>query len=170
MGVGPAGRTGRDQVAAVREFVAAPERRAGEVVVVCCDRGAGAFAPEVAAAGGAPYAIDCAGNLHSSVVELLLRHGAGGVMILSCPPRDCAHREGPRWLEERLYHGREAELQERVDRARVRIVHVNAAERRTAVDALRAFSAELATLRTASAGEVFDVDLRCEPALAERES
>ncbi|HEY6507236.1 MAG TPA: cytochrome b N-terminal domain-containing protein, partial [Vicinamibacterales bacterium] len=73
MGVGPPGRAGRDQIAAVREFVAAPERRAGEVVVISCDHGAGEFASDVSAAGGVPYPVDCAGNLHTSVIEMLLR-------------------------------------------------------------------------------------------------
>ena len=38
------------------------------------------------------------GNLHTSVIEILLRAGAAGVMIMACPARDCRHREGPRWL------------------------------------------------------------------------
>ena len=99
MGVGPPGRSGRDQLAQVRDFLAEPLRRPGEIVVVCCAHGAGHFASELKAAGGVPYPIDCAGNLHTSVIELLLRGGAGGVLVLACPPRDCWHREGAHWLE-----------------------------------------------------------------------
>jgi ferredoxin len=170
MGVGPPGRTGRDHVAAVREFLASPSRRPGEIVAVCCDHGAGAFAREIKRAGGVPYGVDCAGNLHTSVIELLLRGGAAGVLVFACPPRDCWNREGPRWLHERMYHGREAELQPRVDRARVRIVTVNARERRTAIQALRTFAAEVAMLGPSAPDETADVDVQCEPALAERES
>ena len=47
---------------------------------------------------------------------LSTRGGAAGVLVVSCPPRDCWHREGPAWLHERIYNGRDAELQERVDR------------------------------------------------------
>jgi coenzyme F420-reducing hydrogenase delta subunit/Pyruvate/2-oxoacid:ferredoxin oxidoreductase delta subunit len=169
MGVGPPGRTGRDQVGAVRQFLTAPGRRPGEIVVICCDHGAGAYAFDIAAAGGAPYPVDCAGNLHTSVVELLLRGGAGGVMVLACPPRDCWNREGPRWLGERMYHGREAELQPRVERARVRIVEVNARERGRAVEALRAFAAEVAALGPPARSETLEVEDRCEPALAEKD-
>jgi coenzyme F420-reducing hydrogenase delta subunit/Pyruvate/2-oxoacid:ferredoxin oxidoreductase delta subunit len=170
MGVGPPGRTGRDQVATVRTFLAAFERRAGEIVVICCDHGAGALASDVVAAGGVPYPVDCAGNLHTSVVELLLRGGAGGVMVLSCPPRDCRHREGPRWLGERMYHGREAELQPRVQRTRVKIVSANAGERARVIEAVRSFAAGIATLGPVSEDETSDVDVRCEPALVESES
>jgi coenzyme F420-reducing hydrogenase delta subunit/Pyruvate/2-oxoacid:ferredoxin oxidoreductase delta subunit len=146
MGVGPPGRTGRDQLAAVRAF--ALKRRLGprDVVVVACDRSAGGTA-EVPV-----FEVTCGGNLHTSVVEYLVRAGAGGVLVVSCPPRDCWSREGPKWLEQRLYHEREAELQERVDRRRVRLVHAGAAECGVVVAAIVQFRAEITTL-AASPGE-----------------
>ena len=119
MGVGPPGRSGREQVAAARAFLASPARRPGEVVVIGCEHAVGPAA--VVAAGALPYPVSCAGHLHTSVIELLLRGGCGGVLVLTCPPRDCWNREGPQWLAARVYDGREAELQARVDRARVRI-------------------------------------------------
>ena len=144
MGVGPAGRTGRDQLAVpfLRETPDIP----GGVVVIGCEHGAGAFATAIEAAGAAFHSVTCAGNLHTSVIERLLRNGFGGVMILACPPRDCWNREGPRWLTERVYHDREAELQARVPRARVRTAYANARERGTALAALRRFVAEVAAL------------------------
>jgi coenzyme F420-reducing hydrogenase delta subunit/Pyruvate/2-oxoacid:ferredoxin oxidoreductase delta subunit len=167
MGVGPAGRTGRDQMAGVREFLADPVRRPAEIVVICCDHGAGTYARDVSAAGGVPFPIDCGGNLHTSVIEILLRGGAAGVMIMACPPRDCRHREGPRWLNERVYHEREAELQARVNRARVRIAYVNAHERTAALESLRAFVADVAALPRTAEVEVAESDTRCEPVVAE---
>ena len=169
MGVGPPGRTGRDQMGIAREFIAA-RRPAGGIVVVCCDHGSGSFAQEIATAGGIPYPVDCAGNLHTSVVEILLRGGAAGVLMLACPARDCWHREGPRWLEQRVYHGREAELQPRVDRRRVRIATVNAAERGHAIEALRAFARDITALGPPVPSETLDVEDRCEPALAEKDA
>jgi coenzyme F420-reducing hydrogenase delta subunit len=83
------------------------------------------------------------------VIEVLLRGGAGGVLILACPARDCWHREGPHWLVQRVYHEREAELQARVDRARVRIVSVNSGEHITALEALAVFAAEVRALEIA---------------------
>jgi ferredoxin/coenzyme F420-reducing hydrogenase delta subunit len=167
MGVGPAGRTGRDQIAQVREFLAAPGRGAAEIVVICCERGAGAFASELAAAGGAPYPIDCAGNLHTSVIELLLRGGAAGVLILACPARNCWHREGPHWLVERVYHAREAELQARVNRARVRIANVNSGDRAHAIEVLRKFAADVLALGRPPVEDEDEVDAECAPALVE---
>jgi coenzyme F420-reducing hydrogenase delta subunit len=146
MGVGPPGRSGRDQLAQVRGFLSAPGRRPGEIVVVCCEHGAGAYASDLRAAGAAPYPIDCAGNLHTSVIEHLLRGAVDGVLVLACPPRDCWHREGTRWLNERVYHAREAELQPRVNRGRVRIANVNAGNRGEALAALRRFAADVKAL------------------------
>ena len=138
MGVGPAGRTGRDQLAAVRAFAAERLAEPGAVVVVGCDRSAGRAAP------GAPvFPVTCAGNLHSSTVEYLLRAGAAGVLVVSCPPRDCWSREGVKWLEERLFRGREAELHDRVDRRRVRVVYAAEAEANLVAAALVAFRRDL---------------------------
>ena len=96
MGVGPAGRTGRDQLVRVRQFMARPEWRDGEVVAICCDRGASRFGRLLESDGAAVYPVDCAGSLHTSVIELLVRSGSAGVLVLACPPRDCWNREGPR--------------------------------------------------------------------------
>jgi ferredoxin len=163
MGVGPAGRTGRDQLPRVRAFVRRAEHRTGEVVVVCCEQGAARFGRSLESEGAAVYPVNCAGNLHTSAVELLLRGGAGGVLILACPPRDCWSREGPRWLLERLYHDREAELQPRVDRRRVRVAYANASESRAAREAIREFAAHIATLGATSADESLNVEALCDP-------
>ena len=170
MGVGPPGRTGRDQVARVRKFIASPERRPAETVVVCCEHGAVQFAPAMRAAGGAVYPIDCAGNVHTSVIELLLRSGAAGVLVLACPPRDCWNREGPRWLVERIYNDREAELQARVDRRRVRVAYANASEQTAALGALRAFMADTASLGDTTAESGGELDLECEPVPVEQDA
>jgi ferredoxin len=160
MAVGPPLRTGRDQLAAAREFVRTLSP-ANDVVVIACE--SGARAP----AGVARFAIDCAGNLHSSLVELFVRAGAAGVLVASCPPRDCRNREGPKWLGERLFHEREAELNARVDRARVRVVHASAREPEVLGEALAAFRAELAELARAEAEKEIELETECEPIPAE---
>jgi ferredoxin len=162
MGVGPPGRTGREQVARVQAFLAGSERRAGQIVVAGCVHGAGAATRALTGEGAAVYPVDCTGNLHTSVIELLLRGGYSGVLVLACPPRDCWNREGARWLTERVYHDREAELQARVDRARVRIVHAGAGERGRAVTALRAFAADVAALDAPDKEDGVEVDMVCE--------
>jgi coenzyme F420-reducing hydrogenase delta subunit/Pyruvate/2-oxoacid:ferredoxin oxidoreductase delta subunit len=170
MGVGPPGRSGRDQLAQVRDFLSEPARRPGEIVVVCCEHGAAKMASGLEAAGGVPYAIDCAGNLHTSAIELLLRGGAGGVLVLACPPRDCRNREGAQWLEQRVHHRREAELQARVDRARVRIAHVTGADRRHATEALRTFAADVESLGRSPVEDDFPTQDECALAGAETEA
>jgi ferredoxin len=162
MGVGPPGRTGRDQLAQIHVFLASPERRPGEIVTVCCEHSAATYRSALAAEGAATYTTDCVGNVHTSAIELLIRGGAGGVLVLTCPSRDCWNREGPKWLTERVYHEREAELQARVDRARVRIVPVAAGERREAVAAFRLFSAHIAQLAVPMRDRSVEIDAECE--------
>ncbi len=169
MGVGPPGRTGRDQVDSVRVFLTS-QVHDGAVVVIGCAHGAGRLAADISNGGGIPYAVDCAGNLHTSVVELLLRGGAGGVLVLTCPARDCWHREGPRWLHGRLYEGREAELQPRVDRSRFRVAAADPLDRRGVVAAVRAFAAEIGARDAAVERAPLDVEARCEPAVLENRS
>ncbi|MDP3910216.1 MAG: hydrogenase iron-sulfur subunit [Gemmatimonadales bacterium] len=146
MGVGPPGRTGRDQLGAARAFAAARTLASSDVVVIACDRGAAALAHAGASSGVHVWPVSCAGNLHTSVIELFLRAGTGGVLVASCPPRDCWNREGPQWLEQRVYHDREAELQERVDRRRVRIVAAAAAEAEVLLTAIARFRQDIAAL------------------------
>jgi ferredoxin len=163
MGVGPAGRTGRDQLERVRAFVAARRPGARDVVLVACTRGAGGLGGSDTVEGSPVLPMTCAGNLHTSVVEFLVRSGAGGVLVAACPLRDCWNREGSRWLEERIYNDREAELKARVDRRRVRIVHAGLGEHRNALEALRAFQAEVGALAAPVAEEAVDLLLLCQP-------
>lgn len=162
MGVGPPGRTGRDQLTAVRAFVAAAKPGARDVVVVACDRGAGGVAKGFTVPGVHVWPVTCAGNLHTSVIEFLVRAGAGGVVVASCPPRDCWNREGPKWLEQRLYHEREAELQERVERRRIRLVHAALHERERVMTAVRELQAEISSLEQARGDGSIDVVRECE--------
>jgi coenzyme F420-reducing hydrogenase delta subunit/Pyruvate/2-oxoacid:ferredoxin oxidoreductase delta subunit len=157
MVVGPPGRSGRDQLAGVRARIDAGVLAAGEVVLVACERGAGAAARAAAEAGVVLHPVACVGSMHTSVVEQYLRSGARGVMIAACPPRDCWNREGAKWAEQRLFHGREAELKERVDRARVHLARVDEAEPALLARELAAFRARLALLDPVE-GET-DVDL-----------
>ena len=71
-----------------------------------------------------------------------------------------------RWLTERVYHAREAELQSRVDRARVRIVSANAIERSLTFEAFGRFAAEIVALGAPRIGGTGDEELECEPVAA----
>jgi ferredoxin len=166
MGVGPPGRTGRDQLEGIRAFLEEPERWPGELIAIACEHGAGALAAVLRREGAVVYPVSCAGNLHTSVIELLVRGGAGGVLVLSCHPRDCRNREGPRWLLGRIYHGREAELQARVDRRRIAVASAGAREEAAAVAAVRELREVVRRLDRPLAEERAEVDLTCEPAPA----
>ncbi|HEU5186524.1 MAG TPA: hydrogenase iron-sulfur subunit, partial [Gemmatimonadaceae bacterium] len=105
-----------------------------------------------------------------SVIELLVRSGSAGVLTLACPSRDCWNREGPKWLYERVYHDREAELKARVDRDRVKIGFANASEANVARAALADFKAQLARAKQAVPESAVAIDLECEPVPASDES
>jgi coenzyme F420-reducing hydrogenase delta subunit len=169
MGVGPPGRTGSDQLNAVRAFVAdRPVHR--EVVIIACSRGAGGIGAQPEFDDARVFPVTCSGNLHTSTVEFLVRSGAAGVLIVSCPPRDCWNREGPLWLEQRLYHDREAELKPRVDRRRIRLVFAAEQERSVVGAALAAFRADVAPLDAVAAEASPDVEQDCKtpaPSVAE---
>ena len=163
MGVGPPGRSGRDQLAVVRAEIsrALDSAPRPSIVAVCCAQAPASHVAALRQRGAIIHTVPCAGNLHSSVIELILRGGASGVLVSSCAPRDCASREGPKWLHERLYHDREAELQARVDRRRVRVT-LAAGMRAHSITALEDFRTEVAALALPLQDD-HALELICEP-------
>lgn len=101
--------------------------------------------------------------MHTSVVEYLIRAGAGGVIIVSCPPRDCWNREGVTWLEERLYNQREAELKDRVDRRRLRVVYAAEDEGAILEESVAVFRSQVKALGRALKEQTIEIDTVCEP-------
>jgi coenzyme F420-reducing hydrogenase delta subunit len=162
MGVGPPAMNGRNQLARLRRFIQERHIGNGEVVIVACSHGAGGAGAMRDLDGAPVYAAECAGSVHTSVVEFLVRSGVAGVLIVSCPPRDCWHREGPKWLEQRLYHDREAELKARVDRRRVRLAFAALGELDRVRAELAAYRLDLADLEAAARERDIDLDLSCE--------
>lgn len=161
MGVGPPGHTGRDQLAGVRALIAGGTVQ-GRLVAFACHHGAATVRPTLEGLGVEVIPVECVGNLHTSAIEFVVRAGARCALVLTCPPRDCWSREGPRWLGERIYAEREAELQERVDRRRVRIEEV-AAHEPAAVRAIVArLETELAALGQPAPEAAIELETECE--------
>ncbi len=170
MGVGPPTRTGKDQLAGVKAYIASHRPTRDQIVIVGCDRSAGeakaldhlGLGPDRDRLLAPIMPVTCAGNLHTSVVEYLVRAGAGGVLVVACPPRDCWSREGPIWMEERLFQDREAELKARVDRRRVRVAYAAHGEWGAVRDAVNAFQPVVATLASEEAEKSIEIDVVCE--------
>ncbi len=162
MGVGPPGRTGRTQLQEVKEFLATRNPGPQHVVIVGCTSGTGGLASQRSVEGAMIYPVHCAGSVHTSVIEYLVRSGVAGVLIVACPPRDCWHREGPKWLHERLYNDREAELKPRVDRNRVRVAYAGLGESRIVLQALGEYKKALAELEEAKGEVNIELDVECE--------
>lgn len=151
MGIGPPLRTGRDQLAALRQAVELPPlagRR--RVLAICCENAAPDQLEAIETEGAELRRVTCAGNLHSSVIEVALRQGAPGVIVFTCPPRDCRGREGVKWLNERLYNDREAELQPRVPRERVAVAVMAAGDLAATRRALHDFIARTGRVAASS--------------------
>lgn len=169
MGVGPPGRTGRDQLAGLRGGLKRDPPRRGEVVVLACDRALGdpttGWNPDRAEVVPVP----CTGNLHTSIVEQWLRAGAGGVLVMACPPRDCWNREGPVWAAERLFRDREAELNRRVDKRRVWLAYASRREHSEGDRALERFRAALTALESEEPDEDTVPIRECDPVLEANE-
>jgi coenzyme F420-reducing hydrogenase delta subunit/Pyruvate/2-oxoacid:ferredoxin oxidoreductase delta subunit len=159
MVVGPPTRTGRDQLEHVKVFIAAAHPGVGDIVLIGCARSAAGWGKEEIA-GARVLPVSCAGALHTSVIEYLVRAGAG-VLVVACPPRDCWNREGVKWLEERVYHEREAELQARVDRRRLHLVYAARYEDAALAAEIDAFRARLGALGAAEAERSIDIDAEC---------
>lgn len=165
MGVGPPGHSGRDQLAELRrsllaEVTASPTPMP---VAICCAQAPRAHLAALRDAGARIHEVPCVGNLHTSVVELLIRGGATGVLVGGCPPRDCVGREGPKWLHERIFNDREAELQPRVDRRRVAITTLAAGDLAGTVAAHRRLASRLSTLGHPEPEVDADLGGLCEP-------
>lgn len=168
MGIGPPERTGRDQLVRVRQET----REMADpfpIVAVCCAKAPPGHVGAIRERGALIQRVSCAGNLHSSVVELLVREGAPGVIVCTCPRRDCVNREGPKWLNERLFKGREAELKERVDRRRVGVAILAPGDLRGTIAAFDSFARDVAALDVPPHDEQIDIDLICDPVPVEAE-
>jgi ferredoxin len=165
MGVGPPGRTGRDQLLELREHVLPrlPDDRSASIIAICCAQAPRTHVRAMQDRGVLVHEVTCVGNLHSSVVERFLRAGAPGVMVAGCPPRDCVSREGPKWLVERLFNDREAELQPRVDRRRVRVATLAPGDLPGSLAAFDAFARDVAALDRPVPVSMDVDDVRCDP-------
>ena len=81
------------------------DRRAAGVapaVIFSCQRHTAAGELSADQEGVLTCSLPCAGMLHAKWVRECLDEGARSVVVLSCPSDDCAFREGPQWLDERL--------------------------------------------------------------------
>ena len=167
MGVGPPGRSGRDQLATARSALDVAGGDGLPIVAICCEQAPAGQLAELRFRGVYVHPVSCVGNLHSSVIELFVRNGAPGVIVFGCPPRDCASREGPKWLHERVFNDREAELQPRVDRRRVRIATLAPGGGGASIAALGAFVHDLSALDRPGREPDAAVDTVCDSVTAE---
>lgn len=94
----------------------------------------------------------CAGQLPPSFIEYALRDGAAGVLIQGCTPGECAFRDGPQLLRERLHGQREPHLRPAVPRQRW--AQAEAADVHAALDRLRGATAARGAPPSPSALEV----------------
>ncbi len=165
MGVGPPAFTGRSQLTLIDSILAKPQDLAENgMVLFACRTNSLSHSPALSQFENVLIiTVECGGNLHTSAIEQVLKRGASGVIVLTCPSRDAACREGPKWLRERVYNDREAELQARVDRRRVRICSLGVGEAQSLARQIRDLENELAQLGAPDSRSGADEQTDCEP-------
>jgi ferredoxin/coenzyme F420-reducing hydrogenase delta subunit len=152
--------SGRDQLAEVSAFLARERPGASDVVMIGCTWSSAAVVAE--RSGAKLLSVPCVGTVHSSMIETLLRGGAGGVLVAGCMEHDGRTREGVTWTRERLYEGRAAELKPRVDRDRIRLVQATLSDGVRLHAAVDAFRTEIEALAEATPEEQIDIVALCE--------
>ncbi len=80
--------------------------------------------------------VPCAGWVQPLMIERVIRQGAGGVLVASCPPDRCGYREGAEWERQRIEGLREPAL--RVDKLEPGQVRLVALDRTRKADLIRA--------------------------------
>jgi ferredoxin len=143
MEIGPPLRNGKGQWKAAQTYWKASAPPAGDVLVFSCSNGVDGHPALRELPGVRAVPVNCAGAVHTSTLEYALRRGAAGVYVLACAERNCVFREGPRWLRERVFNDREAELQPRVDKRRLRLGNFGYGNARNAAEDVRAFQQSL---------------------------
>lgn len=83
--------------------------------------------------------LPCSGWMHARSAERALKHGAAGVLVVTCGPGECRFREGDKWIGERLEGRREPALPDKVDAAKVRVVAFDRNQPQALIAAARAF-------------------------------
>jgi coenzyme F420-reducing hydrogenase delta subunit/ferredoxin len=70
--------------------------------------------------------VPCSGWVHPLMIERALRLGAGGVLIATCGPDQCAFREGSNWEQQRLEGVREPALRtDKIEKEKVKLIGVD---------------------------------------------
>lgn len=165
MGVGPTGRAGRDQLAAIRSYLVGHTPTPHSIAVFACENGAGSDPSFASIADITIFEVGCAGSVHTSVMEFALRGGFMAVLVAACHRRDASFRDGHRLLHERLYAGREAELMPRVDRNRVALSERARTDVAGLVEDLAALRVRSAayTQRTVESAAELQIEVDCDP-------
>ncbi|HBF12894.1 MAG TPA: hypothetical protein DDW49_05835 [Deltaproteobacteria bacterium] len=143
MGVGPAGRTGRDQIRDMENLLKNKIRLKETILVMGCQQSIAWPESMMRNPRFLFHTISCAGGLHSACLEHALKRGIAGIFIVSCPPRNCINREGPKWLMARLYQGHESSLNPTIDRDLVCVSPFGCMETLRAMEELKMFSEKI---------------------------
>lgn len=159
LAIGPAGRSGREQLVRLRELVSKAEARGpeGMALLYCANnRGAAVEAERLSSLGFrvVPCGVVCIGGVHSGVVTALL-HYFQGVFLWGCPVRECQAREGYEVTAARLFQDQSPGLPARIDRKRIALHAAAAAESEQLEFELRELAHALGVAGAARGGRSF---------------
>ncbi len=129
--IGPAGRKASDQVLRVREFLTREQSEDKQVVVMACRSQPGTISRirrfVESESGYALYPVDCAGTIHSAVIDQLAKNYRT-VAIAACPERNCETKDGFKMISERVSGSRAPSPSKRITRDRIPIFAVGEGE------------------------------------------
>jgi coenzyme F420-reducing hydrogenase delta subunit/quinol-cytochrome oxidoreductase complex cytochrome b subunit len=93
--------------------------------------------------------LPCIGMLQPSMLSIPFERSAAidGVFVASCRQGDCHYRRGEEWFMGRLAGHRPPVVRKAVDRARLKVVHLSAAEQKEFLEELASFGASLGERR-----------------------
>ncbi len=139
-----------DQLRAATNAAIADMTDKVKILIYYCDHGLNASQLDSSETKG--IRLICSGMLPPTLVEYALKKGADGVMVTGCRHNDCYFRFGNDWTKKRFDGSRKPSLRTRADRSRIRIHGGAETDKDKVVRELKAFRADLETLKIAEEG------------------
>lgn len=124
--IGPNERSGREQLARMRELIEHSVQIKSGAVIFCINNSS--MEEKFKKVIDLPlFPIPCVGDLHPRVVELLQKKFKK-LYIISCPERNCRSKEGPYLLKERLFNSRPPSDSSKLDIKNLTVIEASVAE------------------------------------------
>lgn len=143
--IGPGERSAQEQIEQAKNLIARVNPKDKKIAVIICSNNSNTFnyLNNLQDSQLLLMKIDCASNLHAFTAEEFLTKCAG-VLIWTCPEKNCESRYGVELLRERIFEMRHPTLSRKISRERLRVLALSFSERREFGEELQKFKQSLA--------------------------